>query len=262
MSARISGKESVSPTRLGEILDDRAISVVFQPILSLAEGGIVGHEALVRGPVGSWLESPAALFAAAREAGSYEQLAVLCIQEALRAFSAHDTPGLLFLNISPRLVQRPGFDPARARRFLEDLELPPASVVIELTEDFPAIDIAHLRESLLLYRSMGFRVALDDLGEGFSSLRLWSELRPEFVKADKHFVRGIARDAVKRQFLRSIQHIARRSGSQVIAEGIEVAEDFRAARRLGIAMAQGWFIGRPEATLAGNALAAAESLPL
>lgn len=238
------------PAALGEVIGGRAVSVVFQPILDLSDGRIVGHEALVRGPAGSWLETPTALFAAAREAGCYESLAIVCIQETLRAFSAGGSRGLLFLNMSPRLVQRPGFDPPRARRFLEDLRLCPASVVIELTEDFPAIDMRHLRESLLLYRSMGFRVALDDLGEGFSTLRLWSELRPEFVKADKHFVRGIARDAVKRQFLRSMQHIARRCGSQVIAEGIEVAEDFRAARRLGVAMAQGWFIGRPTATLA------------
>jgi EAL domain-containing protein (putative c-di-GMP-specific phosphodiesterase class I) len=235
---------------LGEVLERRAVSVVFQPILALADGGIVGHEALVRGPAGTWLEPPTALFAAAREAGCDERLAILCIQETLRAFSTHGSRGLLFLNMSPRLVQKPGFDPARARRFLEALELCPASVVIELTEDFPAITMRHLRESLLLYRSMGFRVALDDLGEGFSTLRLWSELRPEYVKADKHFVHGVARDPVKRQFLRSMQHIAQRCGSQVIAEGVEVAEDLRAVRRLGVAMAQGWFIGRPGATLA------------
>jgi EAL domain-containing protein (putative c-di-GMP-specific phosphodiesterase class I) len=242
-----SGSGSTSLPELERVLAQREISVVFQPILDLASGGVVGNEALVRGPAGTWLESPTALFSAARTAGLYEVLAIICIQETLRAFSAHGSPGLLFLNMSPRLVQRHGFDPARARRFLEGLALCPASVVIELTEDFPAIEMRHLRESLLLYRSMGFRVALDDLGEGFSTLRLWSELRPEFVKADKHFVSGIARDAVKRQFLRSIQHIARRCGSQVIAEGIEVAEDFRAARRIGVALAQGWFIGRPKA---------------
>jgi len=247
MKARVSGDGHDSRVRLGEVLEERAVSVVFQPILAIADGDIVGHEAFVRGPAGSWLESPTALFAAAREAGCFEQLSIICIQETLRAFSTHGSRGLLFLNMSPWLVQRPGFDQARARRFLEGLALCPESVVIELTEDFPAIDMRHLRESLLLYRSMGFRVALDDLGEGFSSLRLWSELRPEFVKADKHFVSGIARDAVKRQFLRSIQHIARRCDSQVIAEGIEVAEDFRAARRIGIALAQGWFIGRPRA---------------
>jgi EAL domain-containing protein (putative c-di-GMP-specific phosphodiesterase class I) len=238
------------PRGLDEVLERRDLTVVFQPILDLAGGRVAGHEALVRGPAGTWLESPMALFAAARETGRFERLAILCIQQTLRAFSAGGSRGLLFLNMSPRLVQRPGFDPVRARRFLESLALPPASVVIELTEDFPAIDLAFLREALALYRSMGFRVALDDLGEGFSSLRLWSELRPEFVKADKHFVRGVARDAVKRQFLRSIQQIARRCGAQVIAEGVEEAEDLDAVRRLGVAMAQGWFIGRPAAALA------------
>ena len=117
--------------------------------------------------------------------------------------------------------------------------------MIELTEDYPTVDFRFVHESLMLYRSMGFRVAIDDLGEGFASLRLWSELRPEYVKADKHFVRGIAADPVKLQFLRAIQHIAESSGSQVIAEGIENAEDFRVAKDIGIACGQGWFIGRP-----------------
>jgi EAL domain-containing protein (putative c-di-GMP-specific phosphodiesterase class I) len=238
------------PESLDDVLGRRDVTIVFQPIVDLAGGAVAGHEALVRGPAGSWLESPAALFAAARQTGRFERLAILCIQETLRAFAANGSRGLLFLNMSPRLVQRPGFDPPRARRFLEDLRLDPASMVIELTEDYPAIDFRMLRESLRIYRSMGFRVALDDLGEGFSTLRLWSELRPEFVKADKHFVGGIARDAMKRQFLRSIQQIARRGGSQVIAEGVEEANDLRAVRRIGVAMAQGWLIGRPQAMLA------------
>jgi GGDEF domain-containing protein len=97
----------------------------------------------------------------------------------------------------------------------------------------------------MLYRSMGFRVAIDDLGEGFASLRLWSELRPEFVKADKHFVTGLAQDPVKLQFLRAIQHIAENSGSLVIAEGIENAADFKVVKDVGVACGQGWFIGRP-----------------
>src|SRR6185295_6510452 len=109
------------------------------------------------------------------------------------------------------------------------------------------VDFRFVHESLMLYRSMGFRIAIDDLGEGFASLKLWSELRPEYVKADKHFVRGIARDPVKLQFLRAIQHIADNSGSQVSAEGIENAEAFRVAKDIGIACGQGWFIGRPEA---------------
>jgi len=128
---------------------------------------------------------------------------------------------------------------------MRELGLEARQVVIELTEDYPTVDFRFVHESLMLYRSMGFRVAIDDLGEGFASLRLWSELRPEYVKADKHFVRGIAADPVKLQFLRAIQHIAESSGSQVVAEGIEAADDFRVAKDIGIACGQGWFIGKP-----------------
>jgi GGDEF domain-containing protein len=114
-----------------------------------------------------------------------------------------------------------------------------------------------VHESLMLYRAMGFRVAIDDLGEGFASLRLWSELKPEFVKADKHFVAGISHDPVKLQFLRAIQDIAESCGSLVIAEGIENADDFRVVKDIGIACGQGWFIGRPSeeptGTLPGEA---------
>jgi EAL domain-containing protein (putative c-di-GMP-specific phosphodiesterase class I)/GGDEF domain-containing protein len=230
------------------ILGARALSTVFQPIFGFREGRIIGYEALVRGPEGSMLQAPEELFAAAQQAGLFLELGIVCVQQTLRAFSRARLDGALFLNISPQLIMQRGFDQDRAARFLGQLGLEPARVVIELTEDYPTVDFRFVHESLMLYRAMGFRVAIDDLGEGFASLRLWSELRPEYVKADKHFVRGIARDPVKLQFLRAIQHIADNSGSQVIAEGIEVADDFRVAKDIGIACGQGWFIGRPEAT--------------
>src|SRR5206468_6399901 len=130
-------------------------------------------------------------------------------------------------------------------RFMDEVGVDPGRIVIELTEDYPTIDFRLVHEALMLYRAMGFRIAIDDLGEGFASLRLWSELKPEFVKADKHFVSGIAGDPVKMQFLRAIQHIAESSGSLVIAEGIEDAADFRVVKDIGIACAQGYFLGRP-----------------
>ena len=246
-------KEQVSQIRaesggeLRRILSSRALTTVFQPIFGFREGRIIGYEALARGPEGSMLQAPEDLFAAAQQAGLFMELGIMCVQQTLRAFSRAHLDGALFLNISPQLIMQRGFDQDRAARFLAQLELEPARVVIELTEDYPTVDFRFVHESLMLYRAMGFRVAIDDLGEGFASLRLWSELRPEYVKADKHFVSGIARDPVKLQFLRAIQHIADNSGSQVIAEGIEVADDFRVAKDIGIACGQGWFIGRPEA---------------
>ena len=231
---------------LNEVLERRALATLFQPIFSFGEARVLGYEALVRGPEGSVVETPFELFGAAEREGRLIELNIVCIQEVLRAFARRGLPGLLFLNISPQLIVQKGFDQARAARFLDALGVEPRRVVIELTED-ATFDFALVHESLMLYRAMGFRVAIDDLGEGFSSLRLWSELGPEFVKADKHFVTGIAHDAVKLQFLRAIQHIAESSGAAVIAEGIESGDDFRLVKEIGIALGQGWFIGRPEA---------------
>jgi diguanylate cyclase (GGDEF)-like protein len=105
-----------------------------------------------------------------------------------------------------------------------------------------------MRDALLHYRGMGFKIAIDDLGEGFSSLRLWSELRPEFIKIDMHFVQGVDRDPIKLQFLKSIQHIAETCGTQVIAEGIETEAELRVVKDIGIALGQGYFIARPSPT--------------
>src|SRR6185369_4322370 len=147
---------------------------------------------------------------------------------------------------SPSVVTAAGFDAIRARENLTRLGLRPEDVVIELTEHQPMFSFQNVTDSLQIFRSMGFQVAIDDLGEGFSSLRLWSELKPTFVKADKHFVKGIASDPVKMQFLKAIQQIAETCGSQIVAEGIEDEADFRVVRELGIALGQGYFIGRPD----------------
>jgi EAL domain-containing protein (putative c-di-GMP-specific phosphodiesterase class I)/GGDEF domain-containing protein len=234
--------------QLRQVLQGRRLSTLFQPIFSFREGRILGFEALVRGPEGSALESPFELFAAAQHEGLGLELNMVCARAILRTFAAAKLEGNLFLNVSPQLIMQRGFEQERVARFMQELGLEPGRVVIELTEDYPTVDFRFVHESLMHYRAMGFRVAIDDLGEGFASLRLWSELRPEFVKADKHFVSGIATDPVKHQFLRAIQHIADNCGSLVIAEGIENAQDFRVAKDMGIACGQGWFIGRPSET--------------
>lgn len=247
-------KEQVSQIRretseqLRKVLDGRALTTVFQPIFGFREGRILGFEALVRGPEGSAIETPFELFSAAQHAGLALELNMTCVQQILHTFARAGLEGSLFLNVSPQLIMQRGFEHERAARFMQSLGLEPGRVVIELTEDYPTVDFRLVHESLMHYRAVGFRVAIDDLGEGFASLRLWSELRPEFVKADKHFVCGIATDPVKHQFLRAIQHIADSCGSLVIAEGIENAEDFRVAKDIGIACGQGWFIGMPSET--------------
>ena len=93
---------------------------------------------------------------------------------------------------------------------------------------------------------MGFAIALDDLGAGYSSLRLWSELRPDYVKIDRHFIDGIHQDALKREFVGSILQIAKASRAQVIAEGIELPEELAVLTEMGVDLVQGYLLCRPQ----------------
>jgi len=235
-------------TPLREIIEQRRLSALFQPIIDLNSGEFLGFEGVVRGPADSPLHSPINLFSAAVQQGLSLEVEMLSRQTVLEAFARQNLPGNLFLNVSPETLTNPGFRNGQTLAFLRQLGIAPERVIIEITENQPTFDFAAMRSALLHYRSMGFQIAIDDLGEGFSSLRLWSELRPEFIKVDMHFVQGVDRDPIKLQFLKSIQHIAESCGTHVIAEGVETAAELKVVKDIGIAFGQGYFVARPSPT--------------
>ncbi|MGL4319077.1 MAG: bifunctional diguanylate cyclase/phosphodiesterase [Pseudomonas sp.] len=219
---------------------------LFQPIVSLSERRILGYEALTRGPSNSPLHAPIALFSVARNAGRLSELEQAARKSACRRFREQQLGGKLFLNVSPESLLEPSHQPGRTLKLLQDLGISPDQVVIELTEQAPIDDFSLLDTALHHYRAMGFSIALDDLGAGYSSLRLWSELRPDYVKIDRHFIDGIHLDAVKREFVGSILKMAKASRAQVIAEGIELAEELAVLTEMGVDLVQGYLISRPQ----------------
>ena len=233
---------------LQEIIAQRKLSALFQPIIDVKNGVFLGYEGLIRGPADSPLHSPINLFAAAEKQGLSLEVEMLSRQVVLESFSRQKLPGSLFLNISPETLTHPSFKNGQTLEFMHKLNIDPARVVMEITENQPTFDFEAMRSALLHYRAMGFKTAIDDLGEGFSSLRLWSELRPEFIKIDMHFVQGVDHDPIKFQFLKSIQQIAESCGTRVIAEGIETEGELRVIKDIGIALGQGYFIARPTHT--------------
>ncbi len=232
---------------LNEILELRSLTALFQPIVDLSSGTISAYEGLIRGPLDSPLHSPLELF---RVAALYNQnvaLDHLCRRVTLESFVRLGLPGDLFLNILPNSLLEPETHHGETLGMMRDLGIDPKRIVIELTEQQQTNDYDLMRKAVQHYCAMGFRIAIHDLGEGFSSLRLWSELRPEFVKIDRHFVQHCEGDSIKKQFLRSIQEIARNAGSQVIAEGIETLSELNCVREIGIARGQGYYLTRPTA---------------
>lgn len=233
---------------LQRILDKGLLTPVFQPILDFRVRAILGYEALIRGPEGSSLARPDQLFGAAARHGLSLRLEHACREISLRAFAAQHLAGRLFLNVTPSCLLDPQLMNGHTRDLLSELGIAANRIVLELTENQQITDMPGILDALQHYRGRGFQIAIDDLGEGFANLRLWSELRPEFVKIDKHFVNGIADDRIKFHFVRAMQDLAEIGNASLVAEGIEREEDFVCIRDMGIACGQGYFIAHPEAS--------------
>lgn len=235
---------------LQNVLEKERLSALFQPLVNLREGVVCGYEGLIRGPSDSPLHTPLSLLRVATECGQRVALENLCQKVITRAFLNLRLSGLLFLNVSPDvLVRRNRGESGTGINPYPELVLPDG-LVMELTEGERFLDYEPemLKKGVADCLNAGIGVAIDDLGEGFSSLRLWSELRPTYVKIDRHFVQNIENDPVKAQFVKSIVEIAQRTHSRVIAEGIETVAELLVVRKLGVEIGQGYLFSRPHAT--------------
>lgn len=228
-----------------EILETESLYPHFQPIVDMKRNEVIGHEALIRGPAGSVMASPGALFQTAIENNLLHTLELLCRRCSLAKFAELKPGGKLFLNISASLLGTPEHTEGFTAELLQELGISIEDIVIELSEQHPFDQHGLSHGAVEYYRNMGFQVAVDDLGTGYSGLKLWSELNPEYVKIDRHFVSKIDSDAVKREFVRSIYNISNAMGCKVIAEGIERQEEAKTLMELGIAIGQGFYLGYP-----------------
>ncbi len=229
------------------VIEHRQLSAVFQPILDTRSGDIIGYEGLIRGPVDGPLHSPMNLFQVANANNLTFEVERLCLRVILERFAELTLPGKLFLNVGPEILVTLESRHENILAYLGEIGLSASQIVFELTEGDCPVNYDVLCKSMASYRKMGFAIALDDLGEGFSSLRRWAELRPNFIKIDKYFIQGVHKDPLKQQFVRAIDEIAQKSRAIVIAEGIETERELQCIRDIGIACGQGYFIARPMA---------------
>ncbi|MDX1633588.1 MAG: GGDEF domain-containing protein [Marinobacter sp.] len=232
---------------LQSLISQERITTLLQPIVDTAEGVVYGYEALSRGPSDSPLHAAPMLFETAERCNLTRELETLCLRTAASTWAGHGVPQKLFVNVSPDMLLPPRFETARLVALLTANRLSPSDIVIELSERYPTTDLAGLQKSLQWLKSRGFIIAIDDLGSGYSGLKLWSELKPDFVKIDRHFVRDIQDDLVKREFVRSVVDLSERLGCRLIAEGVETAAELKLISELGITLVQGFLFGRPKA---------------
>lgn len=221
------------------------LRAVFQPIVRFESADLLGYEALLRGPEGSPLASPEALFRLAVSPADTMALEVQAARAALARFAELQLPGALFVNFSPMTLRHLLADHGRGMAALLANTVAPGRVVIELTEQTRIGDMAAFADAMAVLRDLGLRYALDDFGTGHANLDLLVQLTPQFIKLDKSLVHGVASCSRRLELMRTVLNLADALGISVIAEGIEDNEELAVLRDLGVPFGQGYLLGRP-----------------
>jgi len=242
------GIEAVRRDELSRIIALGDVRAVFHPIVRLADWQVIGHEALTR-PVGegSSFDSVEELFAFAESTELLMDFERLCRKTAILAAASLPDRGLLFLNASPQAVEDPDWSAGGMDRLLAQSGMAPADVVIEITERVAIVKHDEFQTALRAFKDRGYRVAVDDMGAGYSSFQALEAIEPDFLKFDVSLVRDIDRSSIKRGLLESLRHLAVKIGARVIAEGVEREEERETLLSLGIELAQGYVFHREEA---------------
>ncbi len=223
--------------QLREILEARRIGTVYQPIVDTVAGRTIGYEALSRGPAGVF-RSPDALFRVAYEAELVSKLERVCRERALRGLKWVRPDQAMFVNIEPLSI----FDPALAT------SVPAAQagrIVFEITEHAAISDFPTFRQAAQVAKQSGFKFAIDDVGSGYSGLRVIAEVEPDYIKLDMELTRGAHENRVKLDLVKAIAQFCADANLPMIVEGVETPEELEILTPLGVHLVQGFLFGRP-----------------
>tara|TARA_R100001039_G_C1852834_1_gene113830 strand:+ start:1793 stop:2863 length:1071 start_codon:yes stop_codon:yes gene_type:complete len=235
---------------LGDLLRDNRLNSVFQPIFDINDlGKPYAHECLVRGESATGdVINPGQLFDAAQSATLLFQLDRAARAANVRNAHKAGVKGNLFINFTPSSIYDPDSCLRSTIEVVEECNLDRSNVVFEVIETEKVRSTAHLSAILQSYRDSGFRVALDDVGSGYSTLNMLPELRPDIIKIDRELVDHVDHDKFKQAIVSKLIALAKQLDIEVIAEGIERQEELDFLRDHDVDYVQGFLLGRPAPT--------------
>ncbi|MCL6476783.1 MAG: GGDEF domain-containing protein [Peptococcaceae bacterium] len=243
--SRLEAEEVERRQQFNDILEQKGIKIVYQPVVNLYSGEILGYEALSRGPEDTFFASPVNLFSYAQKTHQLFVLEKIAREKALVNLGELLKKTRLFININPQVVNDPSFRPDEIGEFLAGLGVCANQVVFEITERTSINNFSSFRKSLEQYRQHGFLIAIDDAGAGYSSLQAIAEIQPDFIKVDHSLVKDIDKTATKKKLLETFRIFAQKTNSQLIAEGIESENELACLKSMDISHGQGYFFAKP-----------------
>lgn len=242
---KIDAENKVNKYELKRILHSEEITTVFQPIVSLQNGSIIGYEALSRGPKNSFLQYPDKLFATAEKNNMLWALEYLCRKKAIEKACSMEINKFLFLNVDPLIIKDEKFKKGFTKDFLHQYNISPESIIFEITERTAIEDYSSFKAALNNYVEQGYKIAIDDTGAGYSGLKMLSEVKPHYIKIDMDLIRDIDKDSFKQALIKCFVTLSEVTNMKLIAEGIETYEELITLINMGVYAGQGYFIQRP-----------------
>lgn len=243
---------------LQKIIQGRKLSTFFQPILNLQNESCLGYEVLNRPPASNRFADTEEFYDYLGRTDRVFEFERYCRETSIERFEQArrrmqlpgEIPGdVVFINVHPLVLADTAYRSGETARLLKRYGLPPERVVFELTEKQAVGDYAEFERVLSHYRDQGFRIAVDDAGSGYSSLKTIVSLKPEFIKLDKSLIRDLHLHEDRRRMVKLLQEFAHGSGTSIIAEGIESRAEAEFLRAEGIEYGQGYALGRPASEL-------------
>ncbi|MGV6488359.1 EAL domain-containing protein [Stenotrophomonas bentonitica] len=216
-------------------------SYAFQPIVDIQAREVFAHEALVRGPAGEPADTVLSRVTAENRY-SFDQA---CREKAIRIAAGLQLPSCLSINFLPNAIYRPELCIRSTLQAAERYGFPVERIIFETVEGEQVNDGKWLAEILSEYKRIGFKTAIDDFGAGFAGLNLLADFHPDIVKLDMALIRGIDHSRSRRAIVAGVISMCDELDIEVIAEGIETADEARCLSDLGIRLMQGYWFGRP-----------------
>lgn len=229
-----------------DILDNKKLSTIYQPIVSLSSGEILGWEALTRGPENSYFNRPDSIFGFAEELGLLFAMEKACREKAISSIGDLGPEQKVFLNVHPKTMSDHSFVKGKTLQILRNHGLAPHNIVFEITERHSIKDFISFKQVVENYRGQGYRIAIDDAGAGFSGLQSIAEIRPDFIKIDMSLVRNIDSNFSRQAVVAALISLAGNINSRVVAEGIETQQELHTLLLKGVHYAQGYYLARPD----------------
>lgn len=240
--------------RLDDIIVNRWIMPVYQPIVSLRDGSVLGFEALSRVTESGIFDNVEEMFRCAEESGCIWMLEQVCRRAILRGvyeqkdrleqYDAH-----IFINVSPKVLYDEKFREGFTREYIKRYGIDTERIVFEITEQERVEDEGGFQQTINHYKMQHYQIAIDDVGSGYAGLNRICNLSPSYIKLDIELVHDVHKNPIKYAMIKGMVEFSHNSGMMLIAEGIENEKELDMLIDLGVQYGQGYYLARPERKL-------------